>query len=84
MDVRRISDPHTRRVGAVLEDLLRRNRAGQLPSLLFIAEETGKAQPLYGIVGRFKADPARAIGHLAIMKVKVTEYAADELPDIEH
>lgn len=81
MQLRGISDHHIKRVEAVLEDMLRRNRAGRLPSLLFIAEEIGKPDPLYGIVGRFRSDPARAIGHLAIMKVKVAEFAADQLPD---
>lgn len=82
MAVVRISDPHGKRVAAALEVMLRKNREGRLPSLLFIAEEVGKTQPVYGIVGRFRADPARAIGHLAIMKAKVTDFAADSAPEI--
>ena len=70
------------KVEAVLEDMLARTKEGRLPALLFIAEEIGR-QPVYGIVGRFRADPARAIGHLAIMKAKVIDFAADEAPDLE-
>jgi hypothetical protein len=62
--------------------MLARTKEGRLPSLLFVAEEIGRA-PVYGLVGRFRADPARAIGHLAIMKAKVIDFAADEAPDIE-
>lgn len=60
-----------------------KHRAGRLPSLMFIAEETGNPQAIYGIVGRFRSDPAKAIGHLAIMEKKVTDYAADCAPDID-
>lgn len=62
---------------------MKKNQEGRLPALLFIGEEVGNPQPLYGIVGRFRADPARAIGLLAVMKRKVTDYAADLAPDIE-
>lgn len=54
-----------------------------MPSFLFIAEELGRNEPRYGIVGRLRADPLKAIGHLAVMKTKVTDYAADLAPDIE-
>jgi hypothetical protein len=83
MNVRGIEDPHAQRVAAVLEEMLLRTRAGRMPSLLFIAEEIGQASPRYGIVGRFRADPARAIGHLAIMKEKVTDFASSQLPDLD-
>jgi hypothetical protein len=63
--------------------MLRRTRAGRLPSLLFIVEELGQSTPRYGIVGRFRADPARAIGHLAIMKEKVKDFACSQYPDID-
>lgn len=81
--VRNIADPHVKKVAAALEIMMKKNREGRLPSLIFIAEETGNPQPLYGIVGRFRSDPARAIGHLAIMRDKVTDFAADMAPDID-
>lgn len=81
--VKGINDPHVRRVAAALELMMRKNKDGRLPSLLFIAEEIGNPQPVYGIVGRFRADPARAIGHLAIMKEKVIDFAADQAPGID-
>lgn len=80
--VRKLVDPHTTKVGAALETMLKKNRAGRIPSLIFIAEEIGNPNPLYGIVGRFRAEPLRAIGHLAVMKAKVTEFAADSAPDL--
>lgn len=83
MNVRRFENPHVKRVEAVLEDMLKRTRAGRIPSVLFIAEEIGRAQPHYGIVGRFRADPAKAIGHMAIMTAKVTDFAADQVPSID-
>lgn len=82
MQVRTINAQHEEKVAAALEAMLKKVRAGRMPSLLFIAEEVGRSKPVYGMVGRFRADPARALGHLAIMKVKVTEYAADESPSI--
>lgn len=83
MSVREFRDPHTAKVEAVLEELLKRNRAGRLPSLVFIAEEVGRNEPRYGIVGRFRANPAKAIGHLAIMKEKVTDFAASQAADLD-
>lgn len=80
--VRKFVDPHTKKVAAALEIMIQKNKAGRLPSLLFIAEEVGNPMPLYGIVGRFRSDPTRAIGHLAIMKQKVTLFAAEGSPDI--
>jgi hypothetical protein len=63
--------------------MVRKHRAGRLPSLIVIGEEVGNPQPIYAIVGRFRADPARAIGHLAIMQAKVTDFASSQSPDIE-
>lgn len=83
MEVVRINDPHHERVGEALEIMMKKHKAGRLPSLVFIAEEIGNPQPIYGIVGRFRSDPARAIGHLAIMHDKVTDFAADTTPDLE-
>lgn len=60
-----------------------KHRAGKLPSLLFIGEELGSSRPLYGMVGRFRADPTRAIGHLAVVKRKVTEIAAEHGPEVQ-
>lgn len=79
MHVRRIEDPHVKKVAAVIEELLR--RTGKMPGLMFIAEDDGQFR--YGIVGRFRSDPAKAIGHLAIMQEKVTSFAADQAPDID-
>lgn len=77
MQLRSINERHLARVAAVLEDMLARTKAGKLPSLIFIAEEDGGAEPVYGIVGRLQADPVRAIGHLAIMKSRVIDLAAE-------
>lgn len=82
-EVRRFADPHVKRVGEALEVLMKKQQAGRLPAFLFITEEIGNPQPLYGIVGRFRTDPARAIGHLAIMQEKVTDFAADLAPDLQ-
>lgn len=82
-NVRQLPDPHREKVEAALLMMLKRTREGRIPSFLFIAEQVGSSQPLYGIVGRFRDDPARAIGYLAIMKEKVTAYAADLAPDLE-
>ena len=71
------------KIGLALEVLLRKHGAGRLHSLMFIAEEIGNPKPMYAIAGRFRDDPTKAIGHLAIMKEKVTEYAADLAPDIK-
>lgn len=82
-DVRNITDPHHAKVGEALDLMVRKHRAGRLPSLILIGEEIGNSQPIYAIVGRFRADPSRAIGHLAIMKAKVTEFASSQLPDFD-
>lgn len=81
--VRKFRDPNGERVGVALEILMAKHKAGKLPALLFIGEELGTARPLYGMVGRFRADPTRAIGHLAVVKRKVTEIAADHAPDVD-
>jgi hypothetical protein len=81
--VRKFSDPHNTRVGVALEILMEKHKAGKLPALLFIGEELGSARPLYGMVGRFRTDPTRAIGHLAVVKRKVTEIAAEHGPEVE-
>lgn len=81
--LREFKDPHVAKVEAVLEELLKRARAGRMPSFLFIAEEVGRGAPRYGLVGRFRSDPAKAIGHLNIMRVKVTDFAASQAADID-
>lgn len=80
--VRKINDRHTRAVAEVLEVMMRKTASGRIPALLIIAEEVGNPRPLFGMVGRFRADPTRAIGHLAVMKSKITELAANEAPDV--
>lgn len=82
MTVSRIGDAHHAKVGAALEVMVKKHRAGRLTALLFIGEEIGSTEPLYGLVGRFRSDPVRAIGHLAVMKEKVTDFAADLSPDL--
>lgn len=81
--VRKIGDAHSRRVGEVLDMLAKKNREGRLPGFIVIAEELGNPQPFYGVVGRLRADPLRAIGHLAVMKRKVAKFAADIAPDLD-
>jgi hypothetical protein len=81
--VRKFCDPNDKRVGVALEILMAKHKAGKLPALLFIGEELGTARPLYGMVGRFRADPTRAIGHLAVVKRKVIEMASDGAPEVE-
>jgi hypothetical protein len=82
-ELRSISGPHATKVGEALELMMKKHKAGRLPALLFIAEEIGNPHPIYGIVGRFRDDPAKAIGHLAIMEKKVRDFAAELAPDIE-
>lgn len=78
-----VSDVHTPRVIELLEDMMRRAKAGRIRSLIFIAEEIGREHPHYGIVGRLRADPMRAIGHLAVMQEKTTQWAAEQVPDLD-
>lgn len=80
--VRKITDRHARAVKEALEVMMRKNRLGRIPAFLFIAEEIGNPHPLLGMVGRFRTDPSRAIGHLAVMKAKVIELAANDAPDV--
>jgi hypothetical protein len=70
-------------VVAVLEEMLVKARAGKAPGLLFVMEESGRKEPRYCVVGRFRADPARALGHVVVMKQKLTDFAADQAPEIE-
>jgi hypothetical protein len=81
--VQRIADAHGKKVEEALQVMLKKNREGRLSSLLFIAEEIGTDAPIYGLVGRFRREPSRAIGHLAILKVKLAAYAAESMPDLE-
>jgi hypothetical protein len=81
MVVKNINDPHAQRVVAVLEVLLKKARAGQLPSFGFFGEETGRRQPIDGVVGRFRQDPHRIIGHLEVMKAKLTDAAVERAYD---
>lgn len=81
--VRRFVDPHAKLVGEALEILMKKHREGRLPSFLFITEEVGNPKPLYGLVGRFRSDPAKAIGHLNIMREKVTDFAASQAADLD-
>lgn len=83
MQVRNINEPHARKVAAVLRELLRKADAGRLSSLEFIAEEEGRKQPLEGIVGRFRQDPHRVIGHLEVMKTKLAGFAVEQEQDFE-
>lgn len=81
--VRRIGDAQGKRVEAALELMLKKCRAGTLPSLIIVGEETGAMQPLMAVVGRYRSDPARAVGHVAIMKKKLIAWAADLAPDLD-
>lgn len=81
--VRRIEDRNVAKVAAVLEEMLAMTRRGLMPSLLFITEDAGRGAPRYGVVGRFRADPVKALGHLAVMKEKLADFAASHAPDIE-
>lgn len=83
MSVREFKDPHADKVAAVLEELLERTRAGRMPGFLFIADEIGRRTPRYGMVGRFRVDPAKAIGHLTIMREKVADFAASQAADLD-
>lgn len=83
MGLSRINDPHAARVVAVLRKWLAKAESGEVPSVLLIAEEVGQKQPVFNIAGRFRADPSRAIGPLAVAKLKVTDYAADLSPGFE-
>ena len=83
MELRSINDPHARRVVAMLRAWLAKAEAGRVPSVALIAEELGAAQPTFNIAGRYRADPARAIGPLAVMTRKVTDFAAERAPDFE-
>lgn len=81
--VRRIGEAHQRNVAEMLEIMMKKNAAGRLPSLIVIGEEIGNPRPLYGMVGRVRSDPERAIGLLAVVQRKVTEYAAELTPDLD-
>jgi hypothetical protein len=77
MSVAKIGAAHAPRVAAVLEELLAQARAGELISLAFLAETTGR-EPIAGIVGRYREEPTRALGEMAIMKAKLARYAASQ------
>lgn len=81
MGVRKFADPHAGKVTAVLEALLKKARAGRLPSFSFVAEELGNPEALYGVVGRHRSDPSRAIGPLSVMKAKLIELATAKAAD---
>jgi hypothetical protein len=81
--VRSIGEAHQKIVAEMLEVMMAKNAAGRLPSLIVIGEEVGNPRPLYGVVGRVRSDPERAIGLLAVVKQKLTEYAADMAPDVD-
>lgn len=80
----RIGDSNAAKVAAVLEEMLKMNKAGRMPALLFIAEDSGRRQPRYGVVGRFRGDLVKALGHVVVMKEKLANLAADEAPDLDH
>lgn len=76
MHLHKLGAAHAERVVAVLEDLLARARAGELTSLAYLAEQSHTREPLAGISGRYREDPAKAVAELAIMNVRLTNYAA--------
>lgn len=80
----RIGDSNTAKVAAVLEEMLEMTKAGRMPSLLFIAEDSDRGEPRYGVVGRFRGDLVKALGHMVVMKEKLADLAADETPDLDH
>ena len=81
MHLHKLAAGHAERVVAVLEDLLDRARAGELISLAYLAEQTSIREPLAGISGRYREDPARAVAGLAIMNVRLTNFAAAQQPE---
>lgn len=83
--VQRITATHGRKIVAVLEDLLDRARGGQLTSLAYVAEELDQGDSLLGVVGRFRDEPTKLIGELAVMNVKLAKYATTKRrPDFQH
>lgn len=73
MAVRRINGPHEKKVVAVIEELLDFARTHGVIAFQFVAEVPGRRTPLEGVVGRYRADPARLIGELAVVKSNLVQ-----------
>lgn len=66
---------HAPRVAEVLEQLLEQARIGQLVSIAFVVEAETNKDAHCGIEGRWRADPARLLGELELMKDRIARYA---------
>ena len=70
MKVVSISRVHAKEVAAVLRELTQMADDGELVSFAFLGE-TADRQQLDGLVGLYRKDPPRALGHLAVLEQKL-------------
>lgn len=59
-----------------LESLMVRAKAGELISIAYLAECTKMREPLAGVAGGYRNDPAKIVGELSIMKDVIARFAA--------
>jgi hypothetical protein len=81
MGVTKLAEVRAQKVVDVLEALLDRAHAGELISLAFLAEQTD-GDPISGLVGRYRAEPERALGELSVMKTRLAGYVASQRDDL--
>lgn len=77
MAVTKISAAHGPKVVEVLEELLVLAHRGELVSMAFLAEQLGLQEPVCGVVGRYRDDPAKLLGEMAVMKTQLARFAAE-------
>lgn len=68
---------HPENVRRAVLRLLERADKGRLVSLMYVAEDLDEDEPVAALSGRYKADPAKALGELAVMKVRLARHIAN-------
>jgi hypothetical protein len=63
--------------------LLERLESGRLASLMFVAEDLDEPEPVAGLAGRYKADPAKALGELAVLQTRLARHIANRRSDLD-
>lgn len=81
MPLHKLEDVHRRAVAEVVDDIANFVRTEGASSLIFLIESPRRRRSLTGVVGRFRADPRRAIGELAVLKSELVQFASNEFTD---
>lgn len=78
-----VNQPHSESVRKAVERLLERLDSGRLVALMFVVEDLDEDEPVAGMAGRYRADPAKALGELAVMQTRLSRHIANQRSELD-